>query len=101
MLDLIYWLIWFLVILNCILVFVNFYVRINDKNYSLFLIKIKFFFIILDVIKKKRDIHLLCVIGSGGHTTEMFKLLIGLEQNYKKRTYVIGSTDKMGEKKVF
>ncbi|XP_014299507.1 UDP-N-acetylglucosamine transferase subunit ALG14 homolog [Microplitis demolitor] len=41
------------------------------------------------------------VLGSGGHTTEMFKILNNLDVNkYKPRIYVLGHTDKMSESKI-
>lgn len=57
-----------------------------------------------DVLEPKlrgRKIHLLTVIGSGGHTTEMLKLMDSLGSRYSPRTYVIATTDRFGRKKVF
>lgn len=42
----------------------------------------------------------LIVLGSGGHTAEMFKLLSGMTlQNYQPRVYVAAENDKMSLKK--
>ena len=43
----------------------------------------------------------LIVMGSGGHTTEMLRLLSGLNvDRYRPRVYVLGQTDKMSLEKV-
>lgn len=43
----------------------------------------------------------LVVLGSGGHTAEMLKLLSGVNlSNYSPRTYVVASTDRMSAGKV-
>jgi hypothetical protein len=56
---------------------------------------------------KEKGLKLLAVIGSGGHTTEMLKLLTNLlandHQEVKKfyhRVYVLAETDRMGSEKV-
>jgi beta-1,4-N-acetylglucosaminyltransferase len=49
----------------------------------------------------KTTIPTLIVLGSGGHTTEIFRLLSGIDLNvYKPRYYTIASTDKMSAKKM-
>lgn len=43
----------------------------------------------------------LVILGSGGHTAEMLKLLSGMNlSNYNPRTYVVASTDRMSANKV-
>jgi hypothetical protein len=69
-------------------------------------------------MNQKKTIPTLIVLGSGewidlnirifiqlwsigGHTTEMFRLLSGIDLNvYKPRHYTIASTDKMSAKKM-
>ncbi|UJR21984.1 hypothetical protein I4U23_025052 [Adineta vaga] len=52
-------------------------------------------------MNQKKSISTLIVLGSGGHTTEMFRLLSGTDLNvYKPRHYTIASTDKMSAKKM-
>ncbi|KAH7728036.1 UDP-N-acetylglucosamine transferase subunit ALG14 [Aphelenchoides avenae] len=46
------------------------------------------------------SLRLLAVIGSGGHTTEMLKLMDSLGPQYSPRFFVIANTDVMSEKKV-
>ncbi|XP_006005759.1 UDP-N-acetylglucosamine transferase subunit ALG14 homolog [Latimeria chalumnae] len=50
--------------------------------------------------KKKSPISALVVAGSGGHTTEILRLLGSLSQSYNPRYYVIADTDKMSEDKI-
>uniref|UniRef100_A0A915D080 UDP-N-acetylglucosamine transferase subunit ALG14 n=1 Tax=Ditylenchus dipsaci TaxID=166011 RepID=A0A915D080_9BILA len=50
--------------------------------------------------RSKKSIHILAIIGSGGHTTEILKLLSGLGEQYSQRTYVLANSDQMGEQKV-
>lgn len=51
--------------------------------------------------KEKETISTLIVLGSGGHTTEMFRLLSGIDLNvYKPRHYTIASTDTMSTTKM-
>lgn len=50
---------------------------------------------------RKRPCKTLVVLGSGGHTAEMLKLLSGVNlSNYSPRTYVVASTDRMSAGKV-
>ncbi|CAF1428914.1 unnamed protein product [Adineta steineri] len=52
-------------------------------------------------MNQKKTIPTLIVLGSGGHTTEMFRLLSGTDLNiYKPRYYTIATTDKMSAKKM-
>ena len=45
--------------------------------------------------------RLCCVLGSGGHTTEMMKLVTSLPlETYSPRTYVMAETDRFSEAKV-
>ncbi|XP_075869806.1 UDP-N-acetylglucosamine transferase subunit ALG14 isoform X1 [Nelusetta ayraudi] len=48
----------------------------------------------------KASVTLLAVVGSGGHTTEIIRLLESLSAVYTPRHYVIADTDRMGEDKV-
>ena len=45
--------------------------------------------------------RLCCVLGSGGHTTEMMRLVPSLpSKSYSPRTYVMAETDRFSEAKV-
>lgn len=45
-------------------------------------------------------VSLLVVAGSGGHTTEILRLLGSLSQAYSPRHYVLADSDKMSEEKI-
>ncbi|XP_036073349.1 UDP-N-acetylglucosamine transferase subunit ALG14 homolog isoform X2 [Oryzias melastigma] len=49
---------------------------------------------------RKGYVSVLVVAGSGGHTTEILRLLDSLPAAYAPRHYVIADTDKMSEEKV-
>ncbi|KAL7874384.1 hypothetical protein SRHO_G00053540 [Serrasalmus rhombeus] len=49
---------------------------------------------------KKGSVCVLVVAGSGGHTTEIIRLMESLSQVYTPRHYVIADTDKMSEDKI-
>ncbi|KAF6729862.1 UDP-N-acetylglucosamine transferase subunit ALG14-like [Oryzias melastigma] len=49
---------------------------------------------------RKGSVSVLVVAGSGGHTTEILRLLDSLPAAYAPRHYVIADTDKMSEEKV-
>ncbi|KAJ1173373.1 hypothetical protein NDU88_005209 [Pleurodeles waltl] len=49
---------------------------------------------------KARPVSLLVVAGSGGHTTEVLRLLSCLSQSYRPVHYVIAESDKMSEDKI-
>ncbi|GMS86798.1 hypothetical protein PENTCL1PPCAC_8973, partial [Pristionchus entomophagus] len=50
--------------------------------------------------EKKNGLHLVTVLGSGGHTTEMLDLIKHFDDNaYATRTYVIANTDNHSEQK--
>lgn len=49
---------------------------------------------------KKGSVSSLVVAGSGGHTTEILRLVDSLSQAYSPRHYVIADTDKMSEHKI-
>ncbi|XP_035268022.1 UDP-N-acetylglucosamine transferase subunit ALG14 homolog isoform X2 [Anguilla anguilla] len=49
---------------------------------------------------KNGSISLLVVAGSGGHTTEVLRLVESLSLAYSPRHYVIADTDKMSEDKI-
>ncbi|XP_077981570.1 UDP-N-acetylglucosamine transferase subunit ALG14-like [Glandiceps talaboti] len=40
------------------------------------------------------------IFGSGGHTSEMLRLLSGVSANYEPRIYVMADTDKMSQEKI-
>ncbi|XP_072173199.1 UDP-N-acetylglucosamine transferase subunit ALG14-like [Diadema setosum] len=42
----------------------------------------------------------LIVAGSGGHTTEILRLLSSLSDNYAPRVYILANTDKMSKDKI-
>ncbi|KAM9839495.1 UDP-N-acetylglucosamine transferase subunit ALG14 [Aulostomus maculatus] len=46
-------------------------------------------------------IAVLVVAGSGGHTTEILRLLASLSAAYTPRHYIIADTDKMSEEKIY
>ncbi|KAM9129952.1 UDP-N-acetylglucosamine transferase subunit ALG14 [Pangshura tecta] len=45
-------------------------------------------------------LSLLVVAGSGGHTTEILRLLSSLSQSYSPRHYIFADSDKMSEDKI-
>ncbi|KAH0618407.1 hypothetical protein JD844_017562, partial [Phrynosoma platyrhinos] len=45
-------------------------------------------------------VKVLAVAGSGGHTTEILRLLSSLSQAYSPRHYVLADSDKMSEDKI-
>ncbi|KAI7792684.1 UDP-N-acetylglucosamine transferase subunit ALG14 homolog isoform X2 [Triplophysa rosa] len=49
---------------------------------------------------KKGPVSVLVVAGSGGHTTEIIRLMGALSPFYKPRHYVLADTDKMSEEKI-
>ncbi|RXN01170.1 UDP-N-acetylglucosamine transferase subunit ALG14-like [Acipenser ruthenus] len=49
---------------------------------------------------KKGAVSVLVVAGSGGHTTEILRLMESLSRSYSPRHYVIADTDKMSEDKI-
>ncbi|XP_076146314.1 UDP-N-acetylglucosamine transferase subunit ALG14 [Alosa pseudoharengus] len=48
----------------------------------------------------KGSVCVLVVAGSGGHTTEILRLVGSLSESYRPRHYVIADTDKMSEDKI-
>ncbi|XP_019645434.1 PREDICTED: UDP-N-acetylglucosamine transferase subunit ALG14 homolog [Branchiostoma belcheri] len=46
------------------------------------------------------SIRTVVVVGSGGHTTEVLRLMSGLSDKYAPRYYIIAETDQMSEEKV-
>ncbi|XP_059941528.1 UDP-N-acetylglucosamine transferase subunit ALG14 homolog isoform X4 [Mesoplodon densirostris] len=48
----------------------------------------------------RRSLSLLVVAGSGGHTTEMLRLLESLSYAYSPRHYIIADTDEMSAHKI-
>ncbi|KAK1795115.1 hypothetical protein P4O66_010297 [Electrophorus voltai] len=49
---------------------------------------------------EKGSVCVLVVAGSGGHTTEIIRLMGSLSQSYTPRHYVMADTDKMSEDKI-
>ncbi|CAI9562810.1 unnamed protein product [Staurois parvus] len=49
---------------------------------------------------RKGHVSLLAVAGSGGHTTEILRLLSSLSTSYSPIHYVLAETDKMSEDKI-
>uniref|UniRef100_A0A4W5LPC7 UDP-N-acetylglucosamine transferase subunit ALG14 n=1 Tax=Hucho hucho TaxID=62062 RepID=A0A4W5LPC7_9TELE len=49
---------------------------------------------------EKGPVCVLVVAGSGGHTTEILRLMESLSQSYSPRHYIIADTDKMSEDKI-
>ncbi|KAL4635104.1 hypothetical protein GN956_G14507 [Arapaima gigas] len=49
---------------------------------------------------EKGSVSVLAVVGSGGHTTEMLRLMESLSSSYSPRHYVIADTDHMSEDKI-
>ncbi|XP_048833348.1 UDP-N-acetylglucosamine transferase subunit ALG14 homolog [Brienomyrus brachyistius] len=49
---------------------------------------------------KKGSVSVLVVAGSGGHTTEILRLMGSLSESYCPRHYVVADTDKMSEDKI-
>jgi len=45
-------------------------------------------------------VHVMIIAGSGGHTTEVLRLVSGLSQRYYPRTYVIAETDTSSEARI-
>uniref|UniRef100_A0A3P9NFC3 UDP-N-acetylglucosamine transferase subunit ALG14 n=2 Tax=Poecilia reticulata TaxID=8081 RepID=A0A3P9NFC3_POERE len=50
--------------------------------------------------KTRSHVAVLVVAGSGGHTTEILRLMDSLSAAYTPRHYVIADTDKMSEEKI-
>uniref|UniRef100_A0A8C5R1F9 UDP-N-acetylglucosamine transferase subunit ALG14 n=1 Tax=Leptobrachium leishanense TaxID=445787 RepID=A0A8C5R1F9_9ANUR len=50
--------------------------------------------------RKKDGLSLLVVAGSGGHTTEMLRLLGKLSTQYSTKYYVLAETDTMSEERI-
>ncbi|KAG7258927.1 hypothetical protein CRUP_033854 [Coryphaenoides rupestris] len=48
----------------------------------------------------KGSVCVLVVAGSGGHTTEILRLMESLSLRYRPRHYVIADTDRMSEEKI-
>ncbi|XP_066048508.1 UDP-N-acetylglucosamine transferase subunit ALG14 isoform X2 [Chamaea fasciata] len=50
--------------------------------------------------RRRPPFSLLVVAGSGGHTTEILRLLSCLSESYSPRHYVLADSDKMSEAKI-
>jgi len=48
----------------------------------------------------KKSIKVLAIAGSGGHTTELIRLMSSLPSNFTPRAYVMATTDKMSLTKI-
>ncbi|KAK3755308.1 hypothetical protein QZH41_014615 [Actinostola sp. cb2023] len=53
-----------------------------------------------DVRKRENPVKTLIVAGSGGHTSEILRLMSGLSSMYDPRIYVVADTDKMSTEKI-
>ena len=52
-------------------------------------------------MNENRKVSLMAVLGSGGHTAEMLKMVEALEQDkYSPKYFVQASTDKMSTRKL-
>ncbi|XP_048458326.1 UDP-N-acetylglucosamine transferase subunit ALG14 homolog isoform X2 [Rhincodon typus] len=51
-------------------------------------------------VGRRGPASVLVVLGSGGHTTEILRLMDSLSASYAPRHYVIANTDRMSEEKV-
>ncbi|XP_062962892.1 UDP-N-acetylglucosamine transferase subunit ALG14 homolog isoform X2 [Cynocephalus volans] len=51
-------------------------------------------------VTPRESLSLLVVAGSGGHTTEILRLLGSLSSAYSPRHYIIADTDEMSAKKI-
>ncbi|XP_076811987.1 UDP-N-acetylglucosamine transferase subunit ALG14-like [Clavelina lepadiformis] len=49
---------------------------------------------------RSKKITVLAIAGSGGHTTELVRLMSKLPSNFNPRFYVVATTDNMSEKKL-
>ncbi|KAM4641536.1 UDP-N-acetylglucosamine transferase subunit ALG14 [Discoglossus pictus] len=49
---------------------------------------------------RKGFVSMLVVAGSGGHTTEILRLLSSLARSYSPTYYIVADTDKMSEEKI-
>ncbi|XP_032229004.1 UDP-N-acetylglucosamine transferase subunit ALG14 homolog [Nematostella vectensis] len=54
----------------------------------------------MEIQPRSKPVKTLIVMGSGGHTSEMIRLMSGLSDMYNPRMYLIADTDKMSEEKV-
>lgn len=52
------------------------------------------------VLEPRQSLSLLVVAGSGGHTTEILRLLENLSNAYSPRHYIIADTDEMSARKI-
>ncbi|XP_048352967.1 UDP-N-acetylglucosamine transferase subunit ALG14 homolog [Sphaerodactylus townsendi] len=64
------------------------------------LIAVRFLYANRVCIPRSTHVSLLVVAGSGGHTTEILRLLGSLSQSYSPRYYVLADSDKMSEDKI-
>ncbi|KAM7444664.1 UDP-N-acetylglucosamine transferase subunit [Porites harrisoni] len=51
-------------------------------------------------LDKRKSVKVMVVAGSGGHTTEMMRLLGSLSSYYQPRIYIVAETDKMSVEKI-
>ncbi|KAJ7386447.1 UDP-N-acetylglucosamine transferase subunit [Desmophyllum pertusum] len=51
-------------------------------------------------LDRRKPVKVMVVAGSGGHTTEMIRLLGSLSSYYHPRIYVVAETDKMSAEKI-
>lgn len=55
---------------------------------------------ITSIVDGKKNVNIMILLGSGGHTGEMLRLIESLEWKYFTRTWVLSSTDKSSLTKV-
>ncbi|CCE82882.1 Piso0_002638 [Millerozyma farinosa CBS 7064] len=55
---------------------------------------------ITSIIDGKKNVNIMILLGSGGHTGEMLRLIESIEWKYFTRTWVLSSTDKSSLSKV-
>ncbi|XP_028425651.1 UDP-N-acetylglucosamine transferase subunit ALG14 isoform X2 [Perca flavescens] len=76
----------FAILLTCLLVIIRLYIVVKTgPNYK---------------PGAKGPVAVLVVAGSGGHTTEILRLMESLSAAYTPRHYVIADTDRMSEEKI-
>ncbi|CCE81953.1 Piso0_002638 [Millerozyma farinosa CBS 7064] len=55
---------------------------------------------ITSIVDGKKNVNIMILLGSGGHTGEMLRLIESIEWKYFTRTWVLSSTDKSSLSKV-
>ncbi|XP_054835258.1 UDP-N-acetylglucosamine transferase subunit ALG14 homolog [Eublepharis macularius] len=76
------------------------YVVVGIAVFCSLLLAVRFFYTKRARAPQNASVSLLVVAGSGGHTTEILRLLGSLSQSYSPRHYVLADSDKMSEDKI-